>query len=128
MPERFSPAQPNYLRFVSTPTIDIEPEKITAERRRPAPSRGDFTSAFLLQNQTILIQQTLRAIQRAVGPVPCHQLCVAARFRDAAIFDDNDPVRAADRREAVCNDQCRTPLGQSIKRGLDFPLRDGVQR
>ena len=25
MPERFSPAQPNYLRFVSTPTIDIEP-------------------------------------------------------------------------------------------------------
>ena len=29
MPERFSPAQPNYLRFVSTPTIDIEP-KITA--------------------------------------------------------------------------------------------------
>ena len=28
MPERFSPAQPNYLRFVSTPTIDIEPEKI----------------------------------------------------------------------------------------------------
>ena len=27
MPERFSPAQPNYLRFVSTPTIDIEPNK-----------------------------------------------------------------------------------------------------
>lgn len=27
MPERFSPAQPNYLRFVSTPTIDIEPRK-----------------------------------------------------------------------------------------------------
>lgn len=27
MPERFSPAQPNYLRFVSTPTIDIEPKK-----------------------------------------------------------------------------------------------------
>ena len=26
MPERSSPAQPNYLRFVSTPTIDIEPE------------------------------------------------------------------------------------------------------
>ena len=26
MPERFSPAQPNYLRFVSTPTIDIEPK------------------------------------------------------------------------------------------------------
>lgn len=26
MPERFSPAQPNYLRFVSTPTIDIEPQ------------------------------------------------------------------------------------------------------
>ena len=25
MPERFSPAHPNYLRFVSTPTIDIEP-------------------------------------------------------------------------------------------------------
>lgn len=25
MPERFSPAQPNYLRFVFTPTIDIEP-------------------------------------------------------------------------------------------------------
>lgn len=28
MPERFSPAQPNYLRFVSTPTIDIEPKYI----------------------------------------------------------------------------------------------------
>lgn len=28
MPERFSPAQPNYLRFVSTPTIDIEPFSI----------------------------------------------------------------------------------------------------
>ena len=27
MPERSSPAQPNYLRFVSTPTIDIEPKK-----------------------------------------------------------------------------------------------------
>ena len=26
MPERSSPAQPNYLRFVSTPTIDIEPK------------------------------------------------------------------------------------------------------
>ena len=26
MSERFSPAQPNYLRFVSTPTIDIEPK------------------------------------------------------------------------------------------------------
>ena len=32
MPERFSPAQPNYLRFVSTPTIDIEPKKF---RRAP---------------------------------------------------------------------------------------------
>ena len=31
MPERFSPAQPNYLRFVSTPTIDIEPQKSLAE-------------------------------------------------------------------------------------------------
>ena len=29
MPERFSPAQPNYLRFVSTPTIDIESKKIS---------------------------------------------------------------------------------------------------
>ena len=33
MPERFSPAQPNYLRFVSTPTIDIEPEKYKKAHR-----------------------------------------------------------------------------------------------
>ncbi len=33
MPERFSPAQPNYFRFVSTPTIDIEPKKICTGSR-----------------------------------------------------------------------------------------------
>ena len=27
MPERFAPTRPNYLCFVSTPTIDIEPER-----------------------------------------------------------------------------------------------------
>ena len=41
MPERFSPAQPNYLRFVSTPTIDIEPKF-----HAPLPSLLDWAGAF----------------------------------------------------------------------------------
>ena len=52
MPERFSPAQPNYLRFVSTPTIDIEPffyaweELYDHQRRRkePLPQRSSNRS------------------------------------------------------------------------------------
>ena len=42
MPERFSPAQPNYLRFVSTPTIDIEPEKSIRPSAPPTDTGGAF--------------------------------------------------------------------------------------
>ena len=50
MPERFSPAQPNYLRFVSTPTIDIEPVFFGgAKKKRLCPNQFAGTETVKFQ-------------------------------------------------------------------------------
>ena len=48
------------------------------------------------------------------------------RFRDLAIFDDQDPVGALDRRKAVRDDKRRPPVHQRFQTGGDHLFRDRI--
>ena len=93
-------ALPNNRRFfIAFPcSCPKKCEEKTPRNEGVLPHPAAFFPLFSCrQNAKFLIQQALRAIQRAVGPLPRHQLRVTARFCDAAIFNDDDPVRTADR-------------------------------
>src|SRR5437899_4620636 len=54
------------------------------------------------------------------------QLALRAALNDAAVLDDEDLVGAADRRQAVRDDDRRAAVEQAVERPLDQDLRGPV--
>src|SRR5436189_3311693 len=69
-----------------------------------------------------LIIDELKVVQFPIDTAPRQQLFVFSRLDDLAAIEDDDLVRAADRRETMCDDERRAAAHQVVERLLHEPL------
>src|SRR6266545_4946678 len=104
-----------------------------AERRRTFPRTIPSLPRFiprsgLLPSRSLLFApEILHVVKPAVEPLPSQELAVRAFLNDPAAVQHHDPFGAADRREAVGDDQSRVVLHEVSERAGDERFGLGVE-
>src|SRR5204862_8353964 len=75
-----------------------------------------------------LIIDELKVVQFPIHTAPRQQLFVFSRLDNLAAIEDDNLVRAADRRETMRDHERRTPAHQVVERLLHEALRFRVER
>src|SRR6266550_4034065 len=76
---------------------------------------GQVLNLFALVDELIHDNAVLLFIQRAIAAADRHQFVMRSALDDASIFQDQDLIRFPNRREAVCNDECRPVPHQRVE-------------
>src|SRR5215510_8681120 len=90
--------------------------------------RGNFRFGQLRRevlavvDEAIGLELVLLVVQRAVAAAERDELRVRAALDDLALLEHEDLIRAADRREAVRDDERRAPAPQRLEAVLDHRL------
>src|ERR1700736_818484 len=84
--------------------------------------------AFAGGEEQVGFQAVLAGVEIVVAAVERVEGLVGAAFEDLALFDDQDLVGAADRREPVGDDEGGSALHQEVEAALDQGFGLGVER
>src|SRR5262245_41373301 len=74
-----------------------------------------------------MLEVVLFIVKLLVTPAGGEQQLVGAALDDLSIFQNQDLIRAANRRESVCNDKSRTPFAQRAQTLLNQGFAFTVQ-
>src|SRR5882762_9426278 len=93
----------------------------------PAVAAAAFMPGLRCGNYSVIRVGKLQFVESRVGAAPCEKLLMRAYLGDRTVFEDNNLVRAANRRKAVRDNECRAPHHQIRQRALYEHFGFGVE-